>query len=136
MVEHFLGKEEVTSTILVNSSTPYGTAESETISSDLKGNAEIAQLVEHNLAKVGVASSSLVFRSSEGSSKRLPFSFVYQQFKIRNLIFIYWLGGQFILLKKHKNSLKKAVSIPSVLQNVLRKIWAGLCNTSVFYGRG
>ena len=28
-----------------------------------KRNAEIAQLVEHNLAKVGVASSSLVFRS-------------------------------------------------------------------------
>ena len=28
-----------------------------------EGNAEIAQLVEHNLAKVGVASSSLVFRS-------------------------------------------------------------------------
>ena len=27
------------------------------------GNAEIAQLVEHDLAKVGVASSSLVFRS-------------------------------------------------------------------------
>ena len=27
-------------------------------------NAEIAQLVEHNLAKVRVASSSLVFRSS------------------------------------------------------------------------
>ena len=27
--------------------------------------AEIAQLVEHNLAKVGVASSSLVFRSNE-----------------------------------------------------------------------
>ena len=27
-------------------------------------NAEIAQLVEHTLAKVGVASSSLVFRSS------------------------------------------------------------------------
>ena len=27
--------------------------------------AEIAQLVEHNLAKVGVASPSLVFRSSE-----------------------------------------------------------------------
>ena len=27
--------------------------------------AEIAQLVEHNLAKVGVASSSLVFRSKE-----------------------------------------------------------------------
>ena len=29
----------------------------------LKQNAEIAQLVEHNLAKVRVASSSLVFRS-------------------------------------------------------------------------
>ena len=29
-------------------------------------NAEIAQLVEHNLAKVGVASSSLVFRSKRG----------------------------------------------------------------------
>ena len=27
--------------------------------------AEIAQLVEHNLAKVGVASSSLVFRSKQ-----------------------------------------------------------------------
>ena len=30
-------------------------------------NAEIAQLVEHNLAKVGVASSSLVFRSCKDS---------------------------------------------------------------------
>ena len=30
-------------------------------------NAEIAQLVEHNLAKVGVASPSLVFRSKESS---------------------------------------------------------------------
>ena len=29
----------------------------------LKSDAEIAQLVEHDLAKVGVASSSLVFRS-------------------------------------------------------------------------
>ena len=29
-------------------------------------NAEIAQLVEHNLAKVRVASSSLVFRSKTG----------------------------------------------------------------------
>jgi hypothetical protein len=27
-------------------------------------NAEVAQLVEHDLAKVGVASSSLVFRSA------------------------------------------------------------------------
>ena len=32
-------------------------------SSHKQMNAEIAQLVEHNLAKVGVASSSLVFRS-------------------------------------------------------------------------
>ncbi len=32
--------------------------------SSYKSFAEIAQLVEHNLAKVGVASSSLVFRSS------------------------------------------------------------------------
>ena len=31
--------------------------------SESGNNAEIAQLVEHNLAKVGVASSSLVFRS-------------------------------------------------------------------------
>ena len=30
--------------------------------------AEIAQLVEHDLAKVGVASSSLVFRSNKESS--------------------------------------------------------------------
>ena len=30
---------------------------------ETKVDAEIAQLVEHNLAKVGVASSSLVFRS-------------------------------------------------------------------------
>ena len=30
---------------------------------EYKKNAEIAQLVEHDLAKVGVASSSLVFRS-------------------------------------------------------------------------
>ena len=32
-------------------------------SSSHRDDAEIAQLVEHNLAKVGVASSSLVFRS-------------------------------------------------------------------------
>ncbi len=30
-----------------------------------QNNAEVAQLVEHNLAKVGVASSSLVFRSQK-----------------------------------------------------------------------
>ena len=32
-------------------------------STSYQKHAEIAQLVEHNLAKVGVASSSLVFRS-------------------------------------------------------------------------
>ena len=31
--------------------------------------AEVAQLVEHNLAKVGVASSSLVFRSNKKASE-------------------------------------------------------------------
>ena len=36
-----------------------------------KINAEIAQLVEHNLAKVGVASSSLVFRSNEKCAWRM-----------------------------------------------------------------
>ncbi len=36
-------------------------------------NAEIAQLVEHHLAKVGVASSSLVFRSNEDSRKVVLF---------------------------------------------------------------
>ena len=35
----------------------------ETHGASVDKNAEIAQLVEHNLAKVGVASSSLVFRS-------------------------------------------------------------------------
>ncbi len=33
-----------------------------------KKDAEIAQLVEHDLAKVGVASSSLVFRSKKRES--------------------------------------------------------------------
>ena len=37
----------------------------EKISTFATANAEIAQLVEHNLAKVRVASSSLVFRSRE-----------------------------------------------------------------------
>ena len=37
-----------------------------TFASALEKQAEIAQLVEHNLAKVRVASSSLVFRSKTG----------------------------------------------------------------------
>ena len=43
------------------------------IPNDNKGNAEIAQLVEHNLAKVGVASSSLVFRSPKRRPLRPSF---------------------------------------------------------------
>ena len=39
-------------------------------------NAEIAQLVEHDLAKVGVASSSLVFRSEGFRIFRDPFSYM------------------------------------------------------------
>ena len=39
--------------------------------------AEIAQLVEHNLAKVRVASSSLVFRSTERLDAKNPASFFY-----------------------------------------------------------
>ena len=45
-----------------------------------KHNAEIAQLVEHNLAKVGVASSSLVFRSeNQAVTEVAACFFVYNQ---------------------------------------------------------
>ena len=44
-----------------------------------RSNAEIAQLVEHNLAKVRVASSSLVFRSQEKATQ-VVFSFFYAFF--------------------------------------------------------
>ena len=37
-------------------------------STSYQKHAEIAQLVEHNLAKVGVASSSLVFRSNSAQT--------------------------------------------------------------------
>ena len=37
----------------------------------VKSDAEIAQLVEHDLAKVGVASSSLVFRSKQNASLKV-----------------------------------------------------------------
>ena len=36
----------------------------------VKSDAEIAQLVEHDLAKVGVASSSLVFRSRKNALRK------------------------------------------------------------------
>ena len=45
-------------------SSTFATANEKTTSL-MRNNAEIAQLVEHNLAKVRVASSSLVFRSKE-----------------------------------------------------------------------
>jgi hypothetical protein len=38
--------------------------------------AEVAQLVEHHLAKVGVAGSSLVFRSLKGVGSLTPFFMV------------------------------------------------------------
>ena len=46
------------------------------LKSEFQKNAEIAQLVEHNLAKVGVASSSLVFRSSVKTAVSCLFLFV------------------------------------------------------------
>ena len=53
---NYIAREHITNKdIRIRISTAYP-------SSSMK-NAEIAQLVEHNLAKVGVASSSLVFRS-------------------------------------------------------------------------
>ena len=50
--------------------------------------AEIAQLVEHNLAKVRVASSSLVFRSQEKATQ-VVFSF-FMHFSCRKF-FVYLL---------------------------------------------
>ena len=50
--------------------------------------AEIAQLVEHNLAKVRVASSSLVFRSQE-KAMQVVFSF-FMHFSCRKF-FVYLL---------------------------------------------
>ena len=46
------------------------------LKSEFQKNAEIAQLVEHNLAKVGVASSSLVFRSSVKTAISCLFLFI------------------------------------------------------------
>ena len=39
----------------------------------VNGNAKVAQLVEHDLAKVGVASSNLVFRSNPFHKKGFVF---------------------------------------------------------------
>ena len=54
-------------------------------------NAEIAQLVEHNLAKVRVASSSLVFRSQEKATQ-VVFSF-FMHFSCRKFFVAYMLVG-------------------------------------------
>jgi hypothetical protein len=43
------------------------------VSYRINTNAKVAQLVEHDLAKVGVASSNLVFRSIEKPSVRKAF---------------------------------------------------------------
>ena len=58
------------------------------ISTFATANAEIAQLVEHNLAKVRVASSSLVFRSQEKATQ-VVFSF-FMHFSCRKF-FVYLL---------------------------------------------
>jgi hypothetical protein len=56
----------------------------------LKQKAEVAQLVEHNLAKVGVASPSLVFRSKK--FKVLSLSKLYS-FELLSLKQKFCLGG-------------------------------------------
>ena len=45
--------------------------QSQTKQTQFQRHAEVAQLVEHNLAKVGVASSSLVFRSKNKKSAEM-----------------------------------------------------------------
>ena len=50
-----------------------------TFASALEKQAEIAQLVEHNLAKVRVASSSLVFRSKTQNQGHLRMTFVLEK---------------------------------------------------------
>ena len=51
-------------------SPPLHSAQRKLTEKKISTNAEIAQLVEHNLAKVGVASSSLVFRSPKSRANR------------------------------------------------------------------
>ena len=51
--------------VMSKKSSTFALAFGKEVMSDLSHNAAIAQLVEHDLAKVGVASSSLVCRSKE-----------------------------------------------------------------------
>ena len=70
-------------------------------------NAEIAQLVEHNLAKVRVASSSLVFRSKRVSRnadlnfENNPTGYNYMQVVhyYGRLFFILWTSIYFVFFK-------------------------------------
>ena len=55
VAKKFGGKEKMSTFAIPNENNAFETR-----------HAEVAQLVEHNLAKVGVASSSLVFRSKTG----------------------------------------------------------------------
>ena len=64
-----------------------------------EGYAEIAQLVEHNLAKVGVASSSLVFRSKTGHLRMtLNFANHPTGFHYMSVVLVHKVG--FFVLKK------------------------------------
>ncbi len=67
-------------------------------------NAEIAQLVEHDLAKVGVASSSLVFRSLKGDTAKChPFILNYYSLYLWRMKLIQRNMAQIIALcEKHK----------------------------------
>ena len=82
---HFLKKKSLKNLVIQKKVVPLHPHSEEC--SLLRGiTAEIAQLVEHNLAKVGVASSSLVFRSTKSTMNNDSFEgklkschFLYQQ---------------------------------------------------------
>ena len=71
--------------------------------------AEIAQLVEHNLAKVGVASSSLVFRSRNAEDNRKVVLCVFQCIEVRT--------------NDPVSRLSRCGSINKSLRNYLSKRW-------------
>ena len=72
-----------------------------TTSSTKMQNAEIAQLVEHNLAKVGVASSSLVFRSQD--NQKVVFFFTISSHFSKNK------SKSFLLLLQHHAKVAQSV---------------------------
>ncbi len=77
--------------------------------------AEIAQLVEHNLAKVGVASSSLVFRSkSKSFEDKIKQNPLKQQFQ---RVFYFWHVVLFRLTRasaRHRPNLEVSLRISTV----------------------